>query len=263
MKNSRIFHRYSPIVCAILFLLFLFSGCDTRKGNTTFQSFQEVKDILEKEVYHDHRISFYCGCHFSKNKKVRCKTGEGKRAKTIEWEHVVPASRFGNTFESWESSESWQCRLPVLLRKILFLKCRKYSGRENARRGSEAYRLMESDMHNLVPAVGLINQRRSNRLYGIIPGEVRAFGRCDFEVADDTAEPAPHIRGDIARIYYYMAFAYEDRMTLSEAERQMFQVWDMEDPVDEWECERSMRIERIQDNVNPYVEERCREAGLW
>jgi len=100
--------------------------------------------------------------------------GEGVRAKRIEWEHIVPASQFGRTFDSWETQTSFGCRLPSFMQK-LFFKCEKVSGRENARRESRAYRLMESDMYNLAPAIGLINQRRNNYPYRIIPGEKKGI----------------------------------------------------------------------------------------
>jgi deoxyribonuclease-1 len=59
-------------------------------------------------------------------------------------------------------------------------------------------------MYNLVPAVGEINALRSNYSFGIIPGERREFGECDMEIKNRKAEPPPNVRGDIARIYFYM-----------------------------------------------------------
>ncbi|MFP4309551.1 MAG: endonuclease I family protein [Desulfococcaceae bacterium] len=218
---------------------------------------------MEAEVYPDHRRTFYCDCAFSKSKRVRCNTGAGVRATRVEWEHVVPASRFGHTFEEWKSSRSWQCRLPKWLQVIPGLNCKKRSGRENARRKSREYRYMEADMHNLVPAIGLINQRRSNRPYGMIPGEPREFGRCDFEVTSEAAEPTDSVRGDIARTVRYMVWAYEGRIDLSRAEEQLMKSWEAADPVDDWECKRSRRIEAIQGNENPFVEAPCRDRGLW
>lgn len=247
-----------------LFLPLLLAACFFGdKGNTTVERYAEATDLLEAEVYQDHRRTFYCDCAFSKSKRVRCKTGAGTRAKRVEWEHVVPASRFGHTFEEWESSQSWQCRLPRWLQAIPGLKCKKRSGRENARRESREYRYMEADLYNLVPAIGLINQRRSNHAYGIIPGERRDFGRCDFEVTSEAAEPTDSVRGDIARTVWYMAWAYPDRITVSGPERRMLEDWDAADPIDGWECERCRRIEAIQGNENPFVADPCRDRGLW
>ncbi|MFP4032136.1 MAG: endonuclease I family protein [Desulfococcaceae bacterium] len=257
MKQFRLFQL-------ALFLPLLLAACFLgEKGNTAVEHYAEATDLLEAEVYPDHRRTFYCDCAFSKSKRVRCNTGAGVRATRVEWEHVVPASRFGHTFEEWKSSRSWQCRLPKWLQVIPGLNCKKRSGRENARRKSREYRYMEADMHNLVPAVGLINQRRSNRPYGMIPGEPREFGRCDFEVTSEAAEPTDSVRGDIARTVRYMVWAYEGRIDLSRAEEQLMKSWEAADPVDDWECTRSRRIEAIQGNENPFVKAPCRDRGLW
>ncbi len=116
-------------------------------------------------------------------------------------------------------------------------------------------------MYNLVPAIGLINQKRSNLPYGDISGEARQFGRCDFEVNDQLAEPAPAVRGDIARTYFYMAGAYPEHMRLSAVEQELFTRWDRQDPVDEWECVRFQRIQRVQRSRNPVLEQACAAAN--
>lgn len=119
---------------------------------------------------------------------------------------------------------------------------------------------MESDMYNLVPAVGYINQKRSNLDFGMIPGEKRKFGACDFETSQEVIEPAPGIRGDIARIYFYMSDAYPDRITLGPEERGLFEKWNKSDPVDKWECKRGRRIERLQGNRNSILHAACKAA---
>lgn len=61
-------------------------------------------------------------------------------------------------------------------------------------------------------------------------------GRCK-------AEPAQAVRGDIARIYFYMQDQYG--LKISNKQRKLFEVWDRADPVDEWERERGRRIEEV------------------
>ena len=82
---------------------------------------------------------------------------------------------------------------------------------------------MEGDMYNLIPAVGEVNGDRSNYQYAIIEDEDRVYGACDAEVnfRAKQFEPAPRVRGDIARIYFYMADRYD--VTLEELQRQMFE----------------------------------------
>jgi deoxyribonuclease-1 len=97
---------------------------------------------------------------------------------------------------------------------------------------------MEADLYNLQPSIGEVNQLRANYSMAMVPGETRAFGSCDLEIEDRKIEPRPDIRGDIARTYFYMDAAYPGRGVISEKNRQLFEAWDREDPVDAWERER-------------------------
>ncbi|MBW1781249.1 MAG: endonuclease, partial [Deltaproteobacteria bacterium] len=45
--------------------------------------------------------------------------------------------------------------------------------------------------------------------------------------------------------------------------RKLFKAWDIEHPVDSWECERRRRIEKIQGNENPFIKKNCQEQGIW
>lgn len=110
---------------------------------------------------------------------------------------------------------------------------------------------MEGDVHNLAPALIELNEVRSNRGFGEIPGEARRFGQCDFEVQGDVAEPRPAVRGDIARSYFYMSWRYG--IALSEEERAIMLKWTADDPPDS--AERALNEERasLQGNDNPFV----------
>jgi len=58
-----------------------------------------------------------------------------------------------------------------------------------------------------------------------------------------------------------MDWAYPGHGVISKKNRKLFEAWDKEDPVDEWECERCRRIEGIQGNENPFVKKVCVERG--
>jgi deoxyribonuclease-1 len=105
---------------------------------------------------------------------------------------------------------------------------------------------MENDLHNIVPAVGELNADRSDLPFGIVSGEKRRYGACDFEISwdADVVEPRPEIRGDIARIYFYMRSTYG--IPISERQRKLFEMWTKEDPVDTWEQTRSKKIHELQ-----------------
>jgi deoxyribonuclease-1 len=87
----------------------------------------------------------------------------------------------------------------------------------------------------------------------MIPGVKREFGACDVEIENRKIEPRPKIRGDIARTYLYMDWAYPGHGIISRSNQKLFAAWNREDPVDDWERERARRIEGIQGNRNPFI----------
>ena len=87
--------------------------------------------------------------------------------------------------------------------------------------------------------------------------EEREFGKCDVEIKNKKVEPKESIRGEIARTYLYMDSVYPGRGIISNKNRKLFDAWNQSDPVDEWECERAKRIEKIQGNRNEVVMRDC------
>ncbi|MBE0597579.1 MAG: endonuclease [Desulfuromonadales bacterium] len=228
-------------------------------GNTTNQSFNKAKKILLQEVYADHHLTFYCGSEFDDRGKILFHTGgyqprkEGERAYRVEWEHIVPAQAFGQSFAEWRDGHP----------ECVDSKGKSFKGRNCAGKMSIPYRYMEADMHNLVPAIGELNGLRSNYSFAMIPGGQSDFGACEMKIEDRKAEPPAAVRGNIARTYFYMDAAYPGRGVVSNKNRKLFQAWDKADPVDWWECKRSKRVEMLQGNANPFVKDRCQEIGLW
>lgn len=244
--------KRSIIILSVLLFFTLatsaYSDSSIVVGNSTNQSFNKAKKFLLNKVYFDHLTTFYCACPFTMQKQLvpserYTPKRSNSRSKRIEWEHIVPAHAFGQSFAEWRDGD------PDCVNK----KGEPFKGRNCARKTAIPFRYMEADMYNLVPAVGEINGLRSNYSFSIIPGEKRDFGPCDMEIENRKAEPAPHIRGDIARIYMYMDWAYPGRGIISKKNKKLFKAWDNADPVDEWEREKSRRIEAIQGNINPFV----------
>ena len=206
------------------------------------QSFFGSKKKLSK-IYANFPETFYCSCpmYFEKGKLFPdLKTcnyefrKQLKRASRIEWEHVVPASRLGKKLPCW-----------------------KNGGRKNCRKDS-FFKKMEADMHNLVPSVGEINGDRSNYQFGVIPGEDRIYGYCDFEIdfKERLAEPKASIRGNIARRYLYFAQIYSIPLTANE--KKLFNKWNEIDPVDKKECQIHSIVAIAQSNENPFVMVPCK-----
>ena len=140
-----------------------------------------------------------------------------------------------------------------------------FKGRNCASKVNTVYRYMESDMYNLVPAIGEINGLRSDFGFGMVSGGSKDFGACEIKIDTQarTVEPPASVRGNIARIYKYMNSAYPGHGILGKQSEKLFDAWDKQDPVDKWECDRCSRIEAIQGNENTVVKSACQKAGLW
>ena len=226
-------------------------------GNTTNDSFNKAKKLLENKVYYDHRVTVYCGYTFDNEKRICIPEGfttakHQKRAYKVEWEHAVPAEDFGRAFVEWREGA------PVCVDR----RGKHFKGRNCARKASRDFRLMEADMYNLFPAVGSVNAVRGNKQYSELPGVPPAFGTCPAKVSGNRFEPPQNSKGELARAALYMDNAYES-YRLSRQQKQLFEAWSKQDPVDEWECTRAKRIERIQGNENPFVKKLCIHEGLW
>lgn len=220
---------------------------DMRRGRHP-ENFPHAKKLLAR-MYKEKEKTFYCGCKYS-GKTIdfgSCGYSVRKRpnrAKRVEWEHVVPASLFGQQLQCWKKTKYTNSKGKISTR----------NGRKNCEKTSDIFRIMESDMHNLAPAVGEINGDRSNYKFGELPGEPRLYGSCDFEIDPKrrVAEPPDEVKGNIARIYFYMHNQYNMRM--SDQQIKLFTAWSKEDPVDDAERARNEQIRKIQGNSNPYIE---------
>jgi deoxyribonuclease-1 len=199
---------------------------------------QELRELFPsgREIYcdcaydfHRKRVLDFSSCGFK---------AQSARGHRIEWEHVVPASVFGRHFTAWTQGHP-SCQHGTRMQR----------GRECAREASIDFRRMEADLYNLWPAIGELNRARSNFPFGEVAGEDRKFGRCDFEVKGDVVEPPPHVRGDIARIYFYMDARYPQFGIVHRGNRSLLQNWHEHDPLDAIERQRLARIAKIQGNT--------------
>lgn len=126
--------------------------------------------------------------------------------------------------------------------------------REECRQNSERFNRMEADLHNLYPSLATINRARSNHLFGMIDGEAREFGDCDFERdnAADLAEPRPIARGNVARSIFYMHTEYG--APIDERMATVLRRWHCQDPPSAQERRRNNVIEAIQGTRNPFID---------
>ncbi len=222
------------------------------------ESFSKSKKQLRK-IYLNNQTTFYCVCSYNfKNKKdmidaTSCgykprlpyfKSGKPNiRSKRIEWEHVVPAENFGRQFRCWRNGDS----------SCVNSKGKSYKGRRCCTKVNQNYRIMQADMHNLVPAVGELNADRSNYRFDFELPKATQYGACEFEVLfkERRVRVKKDIRGNIARSYLYMNDQHG--MALSKQEIKKYKAWNKEDPVDAWEQARNLQIQKVQGNLNSFI----------
>ena len=148
------------------------------------------------------------------------------RGKVLEWEHVMPAHFFGHTRACWTKGHS----------KCVKADGMAFKGRGCCAKVDKVFKRIEADLHNLAPSVGELNGDRSNLAYGLVTADALEYGKCNFKIGGKprVCEPRAEVKGDAARIWFYMADTYQVRLTA--AQRVMFEQWSADDPVDAFEA---------------------------
>ena len=144
----------------------------------------------------------------------------------------------------------------------------------------------KSDIMHVVPTDGYVNNMRGN--YPLAEVETTDYvsnggyckrGTCKTPgYTGDVFEPNDEIKGDIARIYFYMVTAYQDLATkwgnvfdgktypgFDSWYLTMLMRWSKQDPVDEVEIARNNAVysETKQKNRNPFVDYPGLEDYIW
>ena len=221
-------------------------------GNTVIKRFYQAKKKAH-ELYQGMESTFYCGCSFTGKLVDHHSCGfkpihEDERSYRIEWEHVVPASDFGRSFKAWREGHP----------DCVNAKGKKFRGRRCARKVSDEFNLMESDLYNLVPAIGEVNNRRANLPMGLIGEKGLSFGHCKTKISATVVEPRDEVKGFIARTYQYMNHAYPGHGIISRKNKKLFEAWDRSYPPSQLEVKRAKRIAIIQGNLNPFIEQKSK-----
>lgn len=236
-------------------ILFLFPLAYAQ--NTSIKSFGEAKGKLKK-IYGNKSITFYCQCPYQKKsiklKKCGLKLKKfKKRSRRLEWEHIVPAHAFGQSFIEWRNSEKI-CGY----KKTKSGKLKKISSRKCASKKNKLFKAMEADIYNLVPAIGSVNALRSNFSMSEIGGTKKLICNTELVISNRKIMPPSNRKGDIARIYMYMDQTYPGRGIISKKNRSLFKKWNDLDPVDKYECSLYRKKLVYQKNINPVLDKKCR-----
>lgn len=144
---------------------------------------------------------------------------------------------------------------------------------------------MKSDAFHVMPSDGYVNNRRNNYPYGETKGETyqsnngySKLGKCTLPGYSGTVfEPNDEYKGDLARVYFYMATCYESQIANWNSDvmshnpyrpyvkwqMDMLMKWAKQDPVSEKEKARNEAVYKVQGNRNPFVDYPGLEDYLW
>ena len=216
-------------------------------GNRVIGSYAQAKKYAFSVSYW-HPFTFYCDCSFDKQGILfqgclyKPRAGISERAYRLEWEHIVPASLFGRKFKEWHQGHEL-CVRPDGSR---------YFGRACVRKVSGQFRLMESDLYNLVPSIGEVNRIRGNLPFVERSGN-SPMNVCNLSIGRRTIVPPQRLKGFIARTYLYMNESYPEFGLLSPHETDRYYHWHQAFSPTDHEILRAREIARIQKNKNAFV----------
>ena len=212
----------------------------------------KVKNIVADKIYPVIGNTFYCGCLYESHEDDdgsatildfnECYQWRGKgyvnAACALNWEHVVPAAL------------TPAAKLPCWAERTKFEDCGNLSGRDCCEEIDVEARKILFDPHNLVPAVGQINQLRRDDRYAELEQD-SAFGNCTIKDGRGFFEPPDCKKGDVARIWLYMRDAHG--VQIEDSDLRMFGKWSEKDPVSPWEAKRERRIFNLTGMRNDHV----------
>jgi endonuclease I len=118
---------------------------------------------------------------------------------------------------------------------------------------------MYSDLFQLYPTDGYVNNRRGNYPFGEVSaptytsGNGSKLGPCSYAGYTSTVfEPVNEYKGDFARTYFYMATRYENIIETWTVN--LLLKWNAQDPVSQKEIDRNNVVYGIQHNRNPFID---------
>lgn len=132
-----------------------------------------------------------------------------------------------------------------------------------------------TDIHHLRPADVQINSARGNLDFDNGGSDVKGCGGC--KRSTHSWEPPNEVKGDVARMLFYMATRYEkeDRVDLElndklnngkrpyHGKQSVLLQWHEQDPVDDWERNRNDIIQKWQGNRNPFIDRPEWAYTIW
>ena len=151
----------------------------------------------------------------------------------------MAAEHFGQHFKCW--------REPICQKEG-----KPYKGRQCCERVDASFRHMESELYNLWPEVGLVNQARSNYRFAQLAQQGSYYGcRITIDKTSRQVEPSDEVKGLIARAYLFMSQQYT--IPLSSSQNKLFLAWNKRFPPTAWEREWAGQVAFIEGYENPFI----------
>lgn len=195
-------------------------------GHNPAHSYTQARGFVMQKVHLDTDKSGYFIQDVYCKIKYRAKVSPNSMPnhEQINVEHTWPKSRFGST------------------------------------KGSSKYSQQVSDLHHLYPSDSRTNSLRANHNFTQFDNDDNIIQECPFSkqgISESTHqqafEPPEEHKGNVARALFYFAVRYN--MRISQNEEFFLRQWNIIDPVDHEEIERNDKIEKIQGNRNPFVDD--------
>lgn len=114
-------------------------------------------------------------------------------------------------------------------------------------------KMQKGDLHHLFPTDTHANSVRSSNDFGEVRSGKSAGRNCSSSKTDGKYfEPADYHKGNVARAMFYFAIRYNGK--INPRMEAYLRKWHEQDPVDLDEIERNNKIEKIQGNRNPFID---------
>lgn len=190
-------------------------------------SFAAAKKKLRK-IFAATPTTFYCRCPMSLPKvqlrgcsAVQNYNFYGASETVIEFEHIYPMARLKNKLLA-KIAPLMKDACPTLSRKCLT-------------REIPLFAHFESDMMNIRPVIKKLNRLRRSYWFALDVLNAHQlnqnYHKCTFRIQNKRFHLPHHIKGDVARVMFYLSEHYHSWNLLSSEELQAFADWNQKDPL--------------------------------
>lgn len=112
----------------------------------------------------------------------------------------------------------------------------------------------KGDLHHLRVCDQRVNSRRSNHPF--------TDGKGPYKLKNKSWYPGDQWKGDVARMVMYLNLRYDESFE-DVGSIELFLKWNAEDPVSTFEIQRNNRIEEVQGNRNPFIDNPYLATLTW